>query len=146
MITGCKLNKDDNSSKLYHTMYKSMIGILLYVTGTRLDVMQAVGLVARFQSSPKETHVTTVKITFKYLKGTMEHGLWYPKSQDVILKAFTNADWAGSVDDRKAPVEQHSSWEIVWYLGQAKTNLLSHYPQPKPNTLLLRHVALKSFG
>ena len=63
--------------------------------------MQAIGLVARFQSSPKETHVTVVKIIFKYLKGTMEYGLWYPKGQDFILKAFTDADWARSVDDRK---------------------------------------------
>ena len=78
-----------------------MIGILLYVTTTRPDVMQVVGVVARFQSSPKETHVTTVKRIFKYLKGSLEYGLWYPKSQDFILKEFTNVDWEGSVDDRK---------------------------------------------
>ena len=64
--------------------------------------MQVVGLVSRFQSSPKETHVTIVKIIFKYLKGTMEYGLWYPKSQDFTLKAFTDADWERSVDDRKS--------------------------------------------
>ena len=44
-------------------------------------------------------HVTTVKIIFKYLKGTMEYGLWYPKIQDFILKEITNADWEGIVDD-----------------------------------------------
>ena len=98
MITGCKLSKDDESLEVYHTMYRSMIGSLLYVATTRPDVMQAVGLIARFQSSPKETHVTTSKRNFKYLKGTMEYGLWYPKSQDFILKAFTDADWEGSFD------------------------------------------------
>ena len=72
---------------------------LLYVTATRLDVMQDVGLVSRFQPNPKETHVTVVKRIFKYLKGTMEYGLWYPKSQYFILKSFTDVDWAGSVDD-----------------------------------------------
>ena len=53
MITGCKLSKDDESPEAKHTMYRSMIGILLYVTASRLDVMQFVGLVARFQSTPK---------------------------------------------------------------------------------------------
>ena len=75
-------------------MYKSMIGSLLYVTTTRPYVMQAVGLVYRFQLIPKETHVTTVKIILRYLKGTMEYGLWYPKSQDFTLKAYTDANWA----------------------------------------------------
>ena len=81
-------------------MFRSMIGGLLYVTATRPDVM-LVGLVARFQSAPKETHVPAVKRIFKYLKGTMEYGLWYPKGQEFTLKAFTDADWAGSVDDKK---------------------------------------------
>ena len=65
-------------------------------------MMQDVGLVARFQSFPKETHVTAVKMVFKYLKSTMEYGLWYPKGQYFTLKAFTDADWEGSVDDRKS--------------------------------------------
>ena len=63
--------------------------------------MQVVGLVSRFHSSPKEMHVTSVKSIFKYLKGTMEYGLWYPNNQDFTLKAFTNANWVGNVDDRK---------------------------------------------
>ena len=69
------------------------------MTTTRPDVMQAVGLVARFQSGPKEMHVIVVKRIFKYLKGTMDYGLRYPESQDFVLKAFTDADWEGSVDD-----------------------------------------------
>ena len=80
IITGCKLSKDNESLEVDHTMYRSMIGRLLYVISTRLDVMQGVVLVAMFQSSPKETHVIAIKRSFKYLKGTMEYGLWYPKS------------------------------------------------------------------
>ena len=82
-------------------MFRSMIGSLLYVKATRLDVMQVAGLVTRFQSDPKETHVTVVKGIFRYLKSTMEYGLWYPKGQDFTLKAFTDANWVGSVDDKK---------------------------------------------
>ena len=53
MITGFKLSKDEKSLEVDHTMYISMIGNMLYVTITRPDVMQAIGLVSRFQSSPK---------------------------------------------------------------------------------------------
>ena len=94
MITGCKLRKHDESLEVDHSMYRSMIGSLLYVTSTRLDVMQVVGLVSRFKSAPKETHVTVVKIIFRYLKGTMEYGLWYPKGQDFTFRAFTDANCA----------------------------------------------------
>ena len=97
-----ELIKDDESLEVDHTMYRSMIGNPLYVTATRPDVMQAVGLVSRFQSSPKETHVTAVKRIFKYLKGTMEYGLWYPKGQYFILKAFIDVDRERSLDDRKS--------------------------------------------
>ena len=102
MVTGCKLSKDDESLEVDHTMYRYMIGIMLYVTTTRPDVMQVMGLVARFHSDPKETHVTVVKIILRYLKGTIEYGLWNLRGQDFTLKAFTDADWEGSVDDRKS--------------------------------------------
>ena len=78
MVTRCKLSKDDESLEVDHTMYKSMIGILLCVTTTRPYVMQAIGLVSRFQSTPKKTHVATIKRIFRYLKGTVDYGLWYP--------------------------------------------------------------------
>ena len=78
MVTGSKWRKDVEWLEVDYTMYRSMIGILLYVTATRPDVIQAVGLVSIFQSAPKETHVTTVKRIFKCLKGNMEYGLWYP--------------------------------------------------------------------
>ena len=56
--------------------------------------MQDVGVVSRFQSAPKETHVAAVKIIFRYLKGTMDYGVWYPKSDNYTLKSFTDAGWA----------------------------------------------------
>ena len=49
MVMGCKLSKDDEYSEVDHTIYRSMIVSLLYVTSIRPDVMQVVGLVARFQ-------------------------------------------------------------------------------------------------
>ena len=76
-----------------------MIGSLLYVTTSRPYVMQEVGKVARFKASPKESHVLVVKRIFIYLKGTKEFVLWYPKGKYLSLIAYTDADWAGCIDD-----------------------------------------------
>ena len=64
--------------------------------------MHAVGIVGRFQANPKETHLQAVKRIFKYLQGTQNYGLWYPRDTDLTLHAYKDADWAGSVDERKS--------------------------------------------
>lgn len=119
MVTGCKLSKDDESKEADQKLYRSMIGSLLYVTATRPDVMQAVGQVARFQAAPKEAHVLAVKRIFRYLKGTTDLGLWYPKGNKLTLEAYTDADWAGSVDDRR------STSGAAFYLGNCLVSWLS---------------------
>ena len=81
--------------------------------------MQVVGLVSIFQSATKETHVATIKIILRYLKGTVNYGLWYPKCQDLTLKAFTNADWEESVDDWK------STTGATFFLGNCLVSWLS---------------------
>jgi len=79
-----------------------MIGSLLYVTATRPDVMHAVCQLGRFQAAPKETHLLSVKIIFRYIKGTSEFGLWCPKGNNRDLFSFTDVDWEGCIDDRKS--------------------------------------------
>ena len=102
MTIGCKLSKDDKLPLVDQIMYRSMIGSLLYLIATRLDILQAVCMVARFQASPKETHLTAVKWIFIYLKGKMDYGLWYPKRKGFTLTTFSDVDWARCVDDRKS--------------------------------------------
>jgi hypothetical protein len=99
MQTSCKLRKDNDSKSTYQRQYMSMIGILLYVTTSRPYVMQVVGKVAQFQATPKESHVLAMKRIFRYLKGAKEFGLWYPKGEDISLISYTDADWAGCIDD-----------------------------------------------
>eukprot|EP00253_Pinus_taeda_P025161 PITA_25161 len=101
MVTGCSLNANDESAAVHQPTYRSMIGSL-YLTGTRPDIMHAVGIVGRFQANPKETHLQAVKRIFKYLQETQNYGLWYPRDTDLTLHAYTDADWAGNVDDRKS--------------------------------------------
>ena len=102
MVTGCSLSSKDESLVVNQPTYRSMIGSLLYLTSTKPNIMHAVGIVGRFQANPKESYVQVVKIIFKYLQGTQDFGLWYPKDTDLTLHAYTNAVWVGNVDDRKS--------------------------------------------
>eukprot|EP00253_Pinus_taeda_P019635 PITA_19635 len=102
MVKGCSLSVNDESAVVHQPTYISMIGSLLYLTGTRSDVMHAVQIVGRFQANPKEAHLQAVERIFKYLQGMKNYGLWYPRDIDLTLHAYTDADWEGSVDDRKS--------------------------------------------
>jgi hypothetical protein len=119
MVTGCKLRKDDESKEVDQRLYRLMIGSLLYVTTSRLDVMQVVGQVARFQATQKETHVMAVKRIFRYLKGMTEFGLWYLKGNEMTMVTYRNSDWVGSIDDRR------STSGTTFYLGDFLVSWLS---------------------
>ena len=79
-----------------------MIGSLLYLTVSRLDIMFATCLCARFQSSPREFHLNAIKRIFKYLSGSLQLGLWYPKNSSFDLMSYSDTDFAGSLLDRKS--------------------------------------------
>jgi hypothetical protein len=101
MVIGCKLTKDDDSPDVYQSSYRSMIGRLLYIKTSHPDIMHVVGMVGRYQSAPKQSHLIAIKRIFKYLKGTMNYGLWYPRNQNFKLSVYSNVDWANCVDERK---------------------------------------------
>jgi hypothetical protein len=82
MVVGCKLSKYDMSPNVDQRTYQSMIGILLYITTSHPDIMKVVGMVGRYQSSPKQSHLVAVTRIFKYLKGKMTYGLFYPRNQN----------------------------------------------------------------
>jgi hypothetical protein len=92
MVVGFKLSKDDISPDVDQKIYRSMIGSLLYITTSRPDIMQVVGMVGHFQFAPKQSHLAAVKRIFKYLKGTMTYGLWYPRNQSFQLIAYSDVD------------------------------------------------------
>ena len=76
------LDLDEGGKTVDHTLYRSMIGSLLYLTASRLDIMFSVCMYARFQASPKEAHLVAVKRILRYLKHTPSIGLSYPKELD----------------------------------------------------------------
>nr|GFA75774.1 hypothetical protein [Tanacetum cinerariifolium] len=75
-----------------HT-YRSMIGSLMYLTSSRPDIMFAVCSCARFQVTPKASHLHVVKRIFRYLKGKPHLGLWYPKDSPFDLVAYSDSDY-----------------------------------------------------
>jgi hypothetical protein len=102
MNPSTKLDKDEKGKPVDVKLYRGMIGSLLYLTASRPDIMFSVCLCARFQSCPKESHLIAVKRIFRYLLGTIDLGLWYPKSNSFDLISYTDADFAGCKIDRKS--------------------------------------------
>ncbi|GJW30289.1 hypothetical protein Tco_0047164 [Tanacetum coccineum] len=79
-----------------------MIGCLMYLTASRPDIMFVVCLCARFQVTPKVSHLHAVKRIFRYLKHQPNLGLWYPKDSPFHLEAFSDSDYAGDNHDRRS--------------------------------------------
>nr|GEX52653.1 hypothetical protein [Tanacetum cinerariifolium] len=101
MVEQAKLKLDLVGKPVDHTDYRSMIGSLMYVMSSRLDIMFATCMCARYQENPNEHHVSAVKRIFRYLKGTINLGLWYPKDSGFDLTAYLDADHAGCHLDQK---------------------------------------------
>ena len=101
MVIALKLSKNDESAEVNQTLYRSMIGKLQYVVHSKPNIALVVGIVARFSANPKENHLMVVKRIMRYLKGIEEYGLYYKKNEKFELRAYTNADWARNIDDRK---------------------------------------------
>nr|GFB74485.1 hypothetical protein [Tanacetum cinerariifolium] len=83
-------------------LYRSMIGSLMYLTASRLDIMFVIYAYARHQVTPKECHLHAVKRIFRYLKGHPKLGLWYPKESLFDLVAYTESDYGGATQDGKS--------------------------------------------
>ena len=83
-------------------LYKDIIGSLLYLTASKPDIIFCVCLCARFQACLKESHLIALKRIFRYLFGTQNSGLWYPKKSSLKLIGFSDIDYTGSKTDRKS--------------------------------------------
>ncbi|GJU27639.1 ribonuclease H-like domain-containing protein [Tanacetum coccineum] len=102
MATKPKLDADLSGEPIDQTDYRSKIESLMYLTSSRPDIVQAVCYCARYQARPTKKHLKEVKRIFRYLRGTINMELWYPKGSGFDLTAFSDADNAGCVDTRKS--------------------------------------------
>nr|GEV27240.1 hypothetical protein [Tanacetum cinerariifolium] len=96
------LLKDPDGKDVDVHTYRSMIGSLMYLTSSRLDIMFVACACAHFQVTPKASHLHAVKRIFRYLKGKPHLGLWYPKDSPFNLVAYSDSDYAGASLDRKS--------------------------------------------
>lgn len=83
----------------------------MYIIASRLDIMQAMGLVARFQACPEESHVIVVKRISEYIQGIFDYGLFYVKIKEFKLTVYIDVDWSGSMEDSK------STYVATFFLG-----------------------------
>nr|GEW48260.1 retrovirus-related Pol polyprotein from transposon TNT 1-94 [Tanacetum cinerariifolium] len=92
MVKKSKMDEDKEGKAIDPSHYHGMIGTLLYLTDSRPDLQFAICMCARYQARPTEKYVHAVKRIFRYLRGTVHRGLWYPKDSSVALTAFADAD------------------------------------------------------
>ena len=84
MSTDCYLDKDESGQSMDMKQYRGIIGSLIYLSASRPDIMFSVCMCARFQSNPKQSHLRAVKRIIRYLLGTINLGLWYPKNSTKL--------------------------------------------------------------
>ncbi|GKA07402.1 retrovirus-related pol polyprotein from transposon TNT 1-94, partial [Tanacetum coccineum] len=102
MIENKKLDEDLQGKPVDATLYRGMIGSLMYLTSSRPDLNYVVCLCARYQAKPTKNHLQAVKRIFRYLNETINMGLWYSKDTDMSLTAYADADHAGCQDTRRS--------------------------------------------
>jgi hypothetical protein len=110
--SGVTLSASCSSPRINPSLYRQLIGSLLYLTHTRPDISFAVGLVSRFSQDPHESHWKAAKRILRYIQGTTNFGIQYSSSASQIV-GFIDSDWAGLVGDRKF------TSSFVYYLGFA---------------------------
>lgn len=82
--------------------YQRLVGRLIYLSHTRPDIAFAVSMVSQFMHSPNQGHFDAVYRILRYLKGTPGKGILYEDRGHLQVEVFTDADWAGSVVDRRS--------------------------------------------
>jgi hypothetical protein len=111
------LDLDERGKLIDQTLYRSMIGSLLYLTVSRPDIMFSVCMCARFQARPKEPHLSVVKRILRYLKHTPSIGLWYPKGARFQLVGYSDSDYADCKIDRKKHIRRVPfTWDVTCIL------------------------------
>ncbi|GJV93350.1 hypothetical protein Tco_1541163 [Tanacetum coccineum] len=123
MVEKSKLDEDKEGKVVDPSHYHGMIGTLLYLTASRPDLQFAICMCARYQARPTEKHLHAVKRIFRYLRGTVNRGLWYPKDSLIALTAFADTDHAGCQDTRRSTSAEYIAMsgccaQILWMRSQ----------------------------
>ncbi|KAM1053550.1 hypothetical protein ACFX2I_000976 [Malus domestica] len=116
VVPGLKLTRN-GGVEVDSTVYRQMVGNLMYLTATRPDLMFVVSLIIRYMERPTEEHLQVAKKVLRYVKGTVDLGIFYKKGGTEELTGYTDSDYAGDQDDRKSTsgyVFMMSSGAVSW--------------------------------
>ena len=102
MASNMKLLSDASSESVDATMYRQMIGSLMYLTKARLNICFVVNTLSQFLTDPRHVHLIAPKHILRYLKGTVDYGLKYKSNHKTNLEGYVDSDWAGSAIYRKS--------------------------------------------
>ncbi|GJU25582.1 hypothetical protein Tco_1164203 [Tanacetum coccineum] len=108
-----KIDADLQGTPTHQTKYCSMIGGLVYLTASRPDIAFTTFVCARYQARPTEKHLKEVKRIFRYLRQSINMGLWYSKDSSFELIAYSDVDLAGCLDDYKSTSRETAEAEYV---------------------------------
>ena len=144
MVLGLKLTKQDGSPCTDGSIYRSLIGSLLYLSSTRSDIVFTVNYLSRFMQNPSQIHYTAAKRVLRYLRGTVDFGVYFSRMNTIKLKGFCDSDWGGSDEEmvstsgycfaigegifcwnsKKQPVVAHSTAEAEYISAYVASNQL----------------------
>jgi hypothetical protein len=102
MTTIPKLLCDTSSEIVDATLYRQMIGSLIFLTNTRPNICFVVNTLSQYMVEPRHVHLIATKHAMRYLKGTIEYGIKYDADCEFRLQGYSDSDWDGSVTDRKS--------------------------------------------
>ena len=97
-----KLKKEEGKLLKDARTFRQLVGSLIYLTITRPEIAYSVGAISQFMQDPKTPHLDAAKRILRYIKGSADYGLLYEKSNDFLLRGFTDADWVGDANDRRS--------------------------------------------
>ena len=119
MITNSKKIDTSEDDEVDPTLYRHLIGSLMYLVNTRPDICCVVNTLSQFMVEPRRAHWAVAKNVLRYLQGTVKLGLRYTRGNDIRLSGFTNKNWAGS------PVDQKSTSGYCFNVGSRMTSWCS---------------------
>ncbi|GJV26303.1 retrovirus-related pol polyprotein from transposon TNT 1-94 [Tanacetum coccineum] len=102
MVDRLKLDEDPLGIHVDQNWFRSMVGSIMYLTASRPDLIFVVCMCVRYQASPTKKHLEALKRVFRYLRGTINWGLWYPKDTAMALTTYADADHRGCQDTQRS--------------------------------------------
>ncbi|GJU22348.1 hypothetical protein Tco_1155690 [Tanacetum coccineum] len=106
MVDRSNLNEDPLRILVDQTRFRGMVGSLIYLTASRPDLVFPMCMFARYQVKPTKKHLKVIKRVFRYLRGTINWGLWYLKESAMALTAYADAHHAGCQDTKRNTLDE----------------------------------------